>query len=221
MNQPDDTVLLFLPLAHSSAGSRSQVGGASPGGRRAGRRRGTRARGDRETAADGPARGDARVREDARERARRDRARRREAEPDRALRARRRRAGEPPRARGSRTEPPSHCSRDWPTGSSSPRCARGSAAGSAWASPGPRRSRPTSMEFFHSLGVPVIEGYGLTETGGLGDRQRARRLPDRHRRPAGRGAAEIQLADDGEILIRSAFRLRRLLQGPRGDVRRR
>ncbi|HET8555947.1 MAG TPA: long-chain fatty acid--CoA ligase [Gaiellaceae bacterium] len=58
------------------------------------------------------------------------------------------------------------------------------------------------MEFFHALGVPVIEGYGLTETGSSATVNE----PDDFRiGSVGRPVedAEIRLAEDGEILIRS------------------
>jgi long-chain acyl-CoA synthetase len=58
------------------------------------------------------------------------------------------------------------------------------------------------MEFFHALGVPVIEGYGLTETASSAT---ANEPEDFRIGTVGRPVegAEIRLAEDGEILIRS------------------
>jgi long-chain acyl-CoA synthetase len=61
---------------------------------------------------------------------------------------------------------------------------------------------PDVMEFFHALGVPVIEGYGLTETASSAT---VNEPGDFRIGSVGRPVegAEIRLADDGEILIRS------------------
>jgi len=61
---------------------------------------------------------------------------------------------------------------------------------------------PDVMEFFHALGIPVVEGYGLTETASSAT---VNEPGDFRIGTVGRPVegAELRLAEDGEILIRS------------------
>ena len=79
-------------------------------------------------------------------------------------------------------------------------------------SPGRLRSAPDVLEFFQGLGVEICEGYGLTESTGVG----AVNVPGEIRigtvgRPS--GEIEIELAEDGEILIRGGI----VMAGYRGE----
>jgi long-subunit acyl-CoA synthetase (AMP-forming) len=68
------------------------------------------------------------------------------------------------------------------------------------------------IEFFHAIGIPLAELWGMSETAGFG----ACNPPDRIRigtvGPAAPGA-EIRLADDGEVLVRGPF----VMAGYRND----
>jgi long-chain acyl-CoA synthetase len=60
---------------------------------------------------------------------------------------------------------------------------------------------PEILEFFYAAGVPVMEGYGMSETMGIGtvNRQESFRLGTVGRALPG---LEVRIADDGEILMR-------------------
>ena len=77
---------------------------------------------------------------------------------------------------------------------------------------------PEVIEFFHALGIPLGELWGMSETTGYG----AVNPPDAIRigtvGPPAPGA-EIKLADDGEVLIRGAVHHDRLPEHARPDER--
>ncbi|SDC62028.1 AMP-dependent synthetase/ligase [Actinokineospora iranica] len=68
------------------------------------------------------------------------------------------------------------------------------------------------LEYFWGLGIPIYEIWGMSETGGLGTSGRPGKV-----KPGTVGAAvhgvEVRLADDGELLIRSAS----VMRGYRND----
>lgn len=60
---------------------------------------------------------------------------------------------------------------------------------------------PQVLEFFHAAGVPVLEGYDMTETTGLGSVSTLDRFKVGSVGVAGPGL-EIRIAPDGEVLMR-------------------
>jgi long-subunit acyl-CoA synthetase (AMP-forming) len=60
---------------------------------------------------------------------------------------------------------------------------------------------PGMLRFFRALGVPVREGYGMTETAGVATLQRSAALPVGTVGSAIPGV-ELRTADDGELLVR-------------------
>jgi long-chain acyl-CoA synthetase len=72
---------------------------------------------------------------------------------------------------------------------------------------------PEILRFFYACGVPVMEGWGMTETTALGTFN----LPEAHRFGSiGRAVpgADIRVADDGEIEIAGDFLLREYWNNP-------
>jgi long-subunit acyl-CoA synthetase (AMP-forming) len=62
---------------------------------------------------------------------------------------------------------------------------------------------PEVIEFFHALGIPLAELWGMSETSGAGTCNPPERIKIGTVGPAAPGI-EIKLADDGEVLIRGA-----------------
>jgi long-chain acyl-CoA synthetase len=76
---------------------------------------------------------------------------------------------------------------------------------------------PEILRFFYACGVPVMEGWGMTETTALGTFN----LPAAHRfgtigRPT--GGVDIRIADDGEIEIKGDFLLREYWDNPQATA---
>ena len=105
-------------------------------------------------------------------------------------------------ARRSRRSSPSRSSA--PTRRSSPGCARCSASTRSRRSTSAPRPTPVEvLEFFHAIGLPLAELWGMSETCGAGTRQPARTRSASARSARPRRACEIKLDSDGEVLIRS------------------
>jgi long-chain acyl-CoA synthetase len=63
---------------------------------------------------------------------------------------------------------------------------------------------PEVIEFFHAMGIPLAELWGMSETSGYGTCNPPERIKIGTVGPPAPGA-EITLADDGEVLIRGPF----------------
>jgi len=76
---------------------------------------------------------------------------------------------------------------------------------------------PEILRFFYAAGVPVMEGWGMTETSGIGTVN----TPAAHRFGAiGRPveAAELRVADDGELEIRGPLLLKEYWRNPQATA---
>jgi long-chain acyl-CoA synthetase len=63
---------------------------------------------------------------------------------------------------------------------------------------------PEVIEFFHAIGIPVAELWGMSETTGYGTCNPPERIKIGTVGPPSPGA-EVRLADDGEVLVRGPF----------------
>ncbi len=88
-----------------------------------------------------------------------------------------------------------------PTSWSCTRCATGSADASASSSPVRPRSTTTSRSWFDSIGLTILEGYGLTETSAASfvNRPASNRIGTVGWALPG---TEAKIAEDGEVLLR-------------------
>ena len=59
------------------------------------------------------------------------------------------------------------------------------------------------LEFFHAIGLPLAELWGMSETCGAGAVNPPEQDQDRHGRAAGARASRSSSTSDGEVLIRS------------------
>ena len=70
---------------------------------------------------------------------------------------------------------------------------------------------PDILEFFYACGVPVLEGYGMTETSTVATYST---IEDHKFGTVGRAlpGVEVRIAEDGELLLKGAEHLQGLLQ---------
>jgi long-chain acyl-CoA synthetase len=71
-----------------------------------------------------------------------------------------------------------------------------------WISVGAAPTPPEVVEFFHALGIPLCELWGMSETVGAGTSNRKEHVKIGTVGPVSPGI-EIKLADDGEVLLKS------------------
>ena len=77
------------------------------------------------------------------------------------------------------------------------------------------------LEFFLAAGVPVLEGYGMTESTAVGTVNTLGRFKLGSVGAGGVAGLEVAIGDDGEILMRGPHVFAGLLAQPRGHGRRR
>ena len=112
--------------------------------------------------------------------------------------------GHAPRRRPSSSASTARCS---------PSCAASSAASIKLAISGAAPIAPEILEFFYAAGVPVFEGWGMTETTSIGTLN----LPDAYKfgtigRPV--AGADVRIAEDGEIEMAGEMIMREYWRNP-------